>query len=220
MSDEWWNLDQAIAWVMTRDKEITSSFENKWVFHLILHPDIFGFVSSNNTGEEKEEKSFVGDKRDLLSSLRKGDIVASGQLIERYAYQDVRREILPAEWQWLELNVAIPQGSERVEAYGDGVPSWRNIKFSVKSLKKHFPETPFSPLEEPDKQELQKIIEILVEKFRQDGKTLNREMLCSVVNAHLAKGQVTMDWAKEAIKEIPSDVKNRRGRPRKKKTAV
>ncbi len=209
MSGEWWNLDQAIAWVMTRNEGIVAHFANRWVFELISYPDALGF-----------SKPFLGDKRDLLSNLREGNIVASGQCIERGAYRDERKDILPAEWQWLEFNVAEAQRVERVEAYGDGVPSWRNIKFSVKDLKRHFPETPFLPLETPDQKELGQLIGGLVEEFRQEGEKLNREILCSEINARLTKGQVTLDWAKEAIKAIPSDVKNRRGRPPKKKSAV
>lgn len=209
MSGEWWNLDQAIAWVMTRNQEIVLHFANGWIFELISYPDVFGFFTP-----------FLGNKHDLLSSLRKGDVVSSGQCIERGAYRHERRNILPTEWQWLELNTAAPQADERVEAYGDGVASWRNIKFSVKSLKRHFPETSFLPLEEPDKQELKQVVANIVEVYKREGKTLKREILYSEVNDRLTKGRVTTDWAKEAIKEISPDLKNRRGRPPKKKSAV
>lgn len=217
MPHQWWSLDQAIAWVMTRDEGIVKLLKGGWIFSLISYPDTFGFV---NPADSKKAKPFLGDKNDLLARLRSGKIVASGQCIERGAYRHQRRDMLPTEWQWLELNTAAPPGGDRVEAFGEGVPSWGNIRFSVDSLKRHFPETPLPPLEMPDSQDLEQIVASLVAECRREGSVLNRETLYSAVNMRLAKGRVTAEWAREAIKKIPPDVKNLRRRPPKNKTAA
>lgn len=217
MTDEWWNLDQAIAWVMTRDEKIASGLKDGWIFNLISYPDAFGFVETSNP---QKLKAFLGDKRDLLSSLRAGKIAASGQCIIRGAYRDERREILLSEWQWLELNLASPPGADRVEAYGEGVDSWKNIRIVISKLKKYFPKTPLPVLQKPDDWELEKIMDMLVSECLKQNKTLNRETLYSEVNARLSKGKVTSEWSRETLKNLPSEIKRLRQRPQTIKSDV
>ena len=207
-----WNLGQAIAWVMTRDEGIVQIFEKEWIFNLASYPLSYGFC---DPVDKKKARQFLGDKNDLLEKLRDGSILVSGQVIERGSYKDERQNIPASEWQWLELKTSAPSGENRVEAFGDGVPSWRNLYFSSNSLKRHFPRTPIKSLLAPDINELENIMKAIVLEYRQSGQKINRSTLHSEVNSRLQKGEVSHEWAKSAIQTIPGDIKHIRGRPKK-----
>ncbi len=201
MKEEWWNLDQAVGWVMTRDENVVSKLKDGGLAAFIIYPKNPPFCFSKTDG-------YSGSSIDLINALKKGQVIATGfeNGLGNHAI-----EIKPESWERLEIrNLTKPS-----IAVNENGTYWSQVLLKSSNIKRFFPKTAFSPLEAVDAQELDNIINMLIEECRKNKTKLNRESLYSKVNARLSKERVTFEWAKEKIKTLPADVKNLKQRPSK-----
>lgn len=143
-SSEWWNLDQAIAWVMTREERIVALLKDGGIALLISYPMDAPYYF--HASEERPVKNFwkkFGKKTyaDLLDSLRQGKLIAKGI---REGYGD-SQTIVPDCWE--DLTIKIPSLLER-NSFSIAVSKsgkrmfWTDIRLKKSNLVKVFKRYP------------------------------------------------------------------------------
>lgn len=194
--NECWNLDQAVAWVMTRDENVVLNLKDGGLAAFIMYPMNPPFCF------QREDKN-TRNSKDFLDALKKGLIIATGY---ENGLGNNPIEIKPEWWEDLDIK-STTKPSIAANKYVDGV-FWSYVRLKSSAVKKYFPKTPLPASEKACKIELDNIVAELVAESRKNKTKLNRETLYLKVNARLSKGRVSSAWARETLKTLPPDVKN------------
>jgi len=149
MSDEWWNLDQSIAWVMTRDENIVAKLKDgspNSLTALILYPIDLPFCFQRTKGDSEEARISNNEKRidfwkkfgrgtekDFLAALKKGRIMAYG--FENGMGSHVTK-IEPDWWEDLEIS-SLTRPSNAVNKAGNG-EFWSRVRVEKREVVKVF----------------------------------------------------------------------------------
>lgn len=146
MSDEWWNLDQAVAWVMARDERVVSKLKNGGLTAFILYPMDLPFcfqrTEGNSEDAQKENnqkrmdfwKNFGrGDSTHLIEALKKGAIIAKGFENGKGVYAVT---IEPEWWEDLEIE-SLDRSSIAKNKHGNGA-FWSEVRIKRAEIMKVF----------------------------------------------------------------------------------
>ncbi|MGH1397828.1 MAG: hypothetical protein ACRBCT_01290 [Alphaproteobacteria bacterium] len=144
MDEEYWNLDQALAWVVWRSPDIVETLQTVSDFSSATY--FSDFVTPYDDGKRKK----YAETRQLLTLLRSGHIVAYG-----YYGEDIKnREKIPAPtWMGLEFKTIMRKPAFANPTGKNGL-RWNDILIKKAKVETFFAsgdENITSPIEQPQR---------------------------------------------------------------------
>jgi hypothetical protein len=220
---DYWNLTTTLIWIYLRDKNFILQ---EWDF--IRKDKISILGEAQEIKAERDGYDEIKDKngnvlelaypdpecaqQELLEKLKnsKNNFVALGTKSQNSASQ----EIPACDWHAIELKIydrhilpaAAPNNSPNEKDW------WKNILFPRIIIMRFWPENPIQKTKQkPSDSEIKNALDEIIKKCKNNSQFINREFLYEEMNVLLPNGKITMDWAKEEIKNIPQDIKRKRG---------
>lgn len=226
--DAYWSLSATIIWIYFRDK---SFLEENWKdlsednhFCAILHEATTIFEEDENNLRKREICAPIGDEKynvyelikdyedaigSLLKALKDKKITANG--IKNGEQSTVGEEYLPN----LKINyICESLSNDPIHMECGETTKWYGVKLERKKIIKLWPTTPIQETSIPPTEEiLSTIISKIIKKYRTNDKKISRSKLYKEVNQRLpdSSTKITHEWARTKIKELPNDIKRKRG---------